>query len=255
MGAVDRAVHPRTLDAFYCVLSLRGIAIAITLIFGCGLAATGAIAQDGKALFKVCKACHEIGEGAHNKVGPHLDGIVGRTAGSVQGFRYSKAMVEAGSDGIVWNEKNLMKFLEKPSHFIPGSRMSYRGMADEKKRAELIAWLCQASSAKPAENPAKPTYIPPSDAARSFTDVVLAQKGDPEYGEYLAGECVTCHQQSGHAEGIPSIVGLPEDYFVHALFEYKTNVRQNEVMKLRVINLNNEEIAALAAYFGKLEPN
>ena len=80
------------------------------------------------------------------------------------------------------------------------------------------------------------------------------REGDPEYGEYLAGECVTCHQPSGHADGIPSIVGLPKDYFVRALFEYKTNVRSNEVMKLRVANLANEEIAALAAYFSGLEP-
>jgi cytochrome c553 len=64
-------------------------------------------------------------------------------------------------------------------------------------------------------------------------------EGDPEYGEYLAGECVTCHQATGHADGIPSIVGLPKDYFViRSLFEYRTNVRSNEVMKLRVANLS-----------------
>ena len=79
-------------------------------------------------------------------------------------------------------------------------------------------------------------------------------EGDPEYGEYLAGECVTCHQETGHADGIPSIVGVPKDYFIRALFEYKNNIRSNEVMKLRVANLTNEEIAALAAYFNGLEP-
>jgi cytochrome c len=70
----------------------------------------------------------------------------------------------------------------------------------------------------------------------------------------LSGDCVTCHQTTGQVAGIPSIVGLPKDYFIRAMFEYKTNVRSNEVMKLRVANLANEEIAALAAYFGSLQP-
>jgi cytochrome c len=91
-------------------------------------------------------------------------------------------------------------------------------------------------------------------AVTGFADIVLQMEGDPEYGEYLAGECVTCHQASGHADGIPSIVGLPKDYFVTSLFEYLNNVRSNDVMKLRVANLSNEEIAALAAYFSSLEP-
>lgn len=90
--------------------------------------------------------------------------------------------------------------------------------------------------------------------ARSLADIVLAMEGDRDYGEYLSGECVTCHRQSGAAGGIPPIVGLSKECFVQALFEYKINVRSNEVMKLRVVNLANEEIAALAAYFESLEP-
>lgn len=90
--------------------------------------------------------------------------------------------------------------------------------------------------------------------AEEFADIVLRIEGDRDYGEYLAGECVTCHQITGHSDGIPPIVGLPRDYFIRALFEYKTNVRSNEVMKLRVANLGNEEIASLAAYFSSLTP-
>ena len=83
----------------------------------------------------------------------------------------------------------------------------------------------------------------------------LQIEGDREFGEYLAGECVTCHQASGQsAGGVPAIVGMPREYFIEALFEYKTNVRSNEVMKLRVVNLENEDIAALAAYFESLQP-
>ncbi len=78
---------------------------------------------------------------------------------------------------------------------------------------------------------------------------LLAIEGDPDYGEYLAGECVTCHQVSGDGEGIPPIAGLEAEYFALALLEYRDGVRENEVMRLRAKALGNGEIAALAAYF------
>lgn len=207
----------------------------------------------GERLFTQCKTCHEVGEGARHKIGPHLDGIIGRVAGSLDGFKYSTAMRQAGADGLVWDEKALDSYLEKPRDFIRGNRMSYRGMSDPDDRSVLIEWLAATSVSQPGEL-VESDEVAVSGPASSFADIVLAQEGDPDYGEYLAGECVTCHQASGHADGIPSIVGLPKEYFVTALFEYKTNVRRNEVMKLRVVNLANEEIAALAAYFSGLEP-
>jgi cytochrome c len=82
---------------------------------------------------------------------------------------------------------------------------------------------------------------------------VLSIDGDAAYGEYLGGECFTCHQQSGNAYGIPPIVGLPTDYAVQALVEYKLGVRSNDVMKLMTVRLSDEEIAALAAYFSAME--
>jgi len=216
-----------------------------------------ALAEDrsdpaGERLFSQCKSCHEVGEGARHKIGPHLDGIIGRVAGSMDGFKYSKAMREAGDNGLVWDAEALDTYLAKPRDFIKGNRMSFRGMSDPDDRTILIEWLATASVNVPG------ALVEDTDTAEgpatSFADIVLAMEGDPDYGQYLAGECVTCHQASGHADGIPSIVGLPRDYFVKALFEYKTNVRRNEVMKLRVANLANEEIAALAAYFERLEP-
>ena len=80
-----------------------------------------------------------------------------------------------------------------------------------------------------------------------------AQKGDPEYGEYLSSECTTCHQTSGSDDGIPSIVLWPEEDFVTAMHAYKDNVRDNPVMQMIAGRLSNEEIAALAAYFKDLE--
>lgn len=78
---------------------------------------------------------------------------------------------------------------------------------------------------------------------------ILSIEGDRAYGEYLGGECVTCHQQSGNASGIPPIRGLPADYTVQALVEYKLGIRTNDVMKLMTARLSDEEIAALASYF------
>jgi cytochrome c len=77
---------------------------------------------------------------------------------------------------------------------------------------------------------------------------ILAIEGDPDYGAYLGGECVTCHQKSGHAGGVPPISGLPVDYTVGALVAYKLGARTNDVMKLMTARLGDEEIAALAVY-------
>ncbi len=204
-------------------------------------------------VFKPCAGCHEIGPGAKHKIGPHLDAILGRKAGSIDGFKYSKAMKDAGEGGLAWDEKALDEYIAKPRDFIPGNRMSYRGMEKAEARAELVKWIVEKGKAE--ASPADlPETIVANAAPREFADAVLAIEGDKEFGQYLGGDCVTCHQMTGHADGIPSIVGLPKEYFVRALLEYKTNVRNNEVMKLRVVNLANEEIAALAAYFSSLEP-
>ena len=80
-----------------------------------------------------------------------------------------------------------------------------------------------------------------------------AGKGDRELGEYLASQCTGCHQVSGKASGgIPSIVGWPEDQFVAVIRSYKEGVRDNETMRTISHRFNNEEIAALAAFFGSL---
>jgi len=232
---------------------VSGSAFAVCLAISSQTLAADDADTAGERLFAQCKTCHEVGEGARHKIGPHLDGIIGRLAGSLDDFKYSAAMRQAGENGLVWDRDALDTYLEKPRDFIRGNRMSYRGMSDPEDRSVLIEWLAATSVSQPGD-PIESDDGAVSGPARSFADIVLALEGDPDYGEYLAGECVTCHQASGHADGIPSIVGLPKEYFVTALFEYKTNVRRNEVMKLRVVNLANEEIAALAAYFSGLEP-
>ncbi|MDF0600770.1 cytochrome c family protein [Psychromarinibacter sp. C21-152] len=94
-------------------------------------------ASAGESLFRACRSCHRVEEG-ENATGPHLYGIVGREVDAVEGFNYSGALEEAAD---VWTPENLSAFLEDPSGYAPGTRMSYNGMDDIEDRADLIAWL------------------------------------------------------------------------------------------------------------------
>jgi cytochrome c553 len=78
--------------------------------------------------------------------------------------------------------------------------------------------------------------------------------GDKALGEYLSSECVTCHQLSGRGTGIPPIVGLPDDSFIMIMSEYRQKKRDNPIMQTIAGRLSNEDIAALAAYFGSVKP-
>ena len=80
-----------------------------------------------------------------------------------------------------------------------------------------------------------------------------AAQGDKGLGEYLSSECVTCHQLSGRSQGIPPIIGWPEASFVEIMDEYREKRRSNPVMQTIAAKFSNEEVAALAAYFGSLK--
>ena len=103
-------------------------------------------AENGQDLFRQCRACHQVGAGAKNLVGPHLNGIVGRKGGSVDGFSYSDANKKAGAGGLVWTDENLAKYLENPREFMPGTKMAYAGMKDKGDRDDLIAYLKKAAA-------------------------------------------------------------------------------------------------------------
>lgn len=226
-----------------------GSVAAVAAALLCGPASAEGDAGRGETLFKACRGCHQVGADARHGIGPHLDRLFGRVAGSLEGFQYSSAMRARGESGLAWDADSLDAYLAKPQALVPGTRMSYRGMPDAGDREDLIAWLERATAEAPADNPAAAAAPRPEIGA-----AVLSIEGDPAYGEYLSTECVTCHQPSGRADGIPSIVGWPKDAFVRALFEYKTNVRSHQVMRMVTGNLGNEEIAALAAYFASLTP-
>jgi len=103
----------------------------------------GAAAQDaenGKVVFNKCRACHQVGEGARNLVGPVLNGLDGRKAGTVDGFNYTDANKNSG---IVWNESTFREYIKNPRAKIPGTKMVFAGLRDEKEIADLWAYLKQ----------------------------------------------------------------------------------------------------------------
>ncbi len=94
----------------------------------------------GKKVYNRCKACHSVTQ-EKNKVGPHLVGIVGRKVGSVEGFKYSKALKKAGEEGMVWTEENLAAWLKAPKKFLPGNRMAFAGLRKEDQIKDVIAYM------------------------------------------------------------------------------------------------------------------
>ena len=115
---------------------LRLIILACLLV-----AATPALAQDaaaGETVFKKCKVCHQIGDGAHNMVGPVLNGVVGRKAGSIADYPYSEANRDSG---LTWDVETLERYLAHPQTVVPGTKMSFPGFADPQKVKDVIAFL------------------------------------------------------------------------------------------------------------------
>ena len=226
-----------------------GLAGLLAAALIAGLPADGARSAEtgrGKALYAQCKRCHQVGDGAKHRIGPQLNDLFGRAAGSLDDFRYSRAMRAAGSGGLVWTADTLDAFLANPRAVVPRTRMSFAGMKQEDDRAKLLDWLRGFSTARSGLPPAEPTATPEE---YGLDPRLLAIRGDPEYGAYLAGECTTCHRPGGGEAAIPSITGWPLDDFVIALHAYKRGKRVHPAMQMVAGRLSDEEIAALAAHF------
>jgi cytochrome c len=102
-----------------------------------------ALAQDaaaGKASFNKCLACHAVGEGAKNKVGPILNGLDGRKSGAVEGYSYTDANKNSG---ITWNKEQFLDYITDPKAKIPGTKMVFAGIKKENEAADLWAFLAQ----------------------------------------------------------------------------------------------------------------
>jgi cytochrome c len=98
-------------------------------------------AKKGERIFNKCKACHAVGEGAKNKIGPVLNGIVDRAAGQTADFKYSDALLAQAGEGLVWDEATLTAFLAKPKDFMDGTKMAFAGLRKEQEIMDVIAYL------------------------------------------------------------------------------------------------------------------
>ncbi|UEM03449.1 cytochrome c family protein [Skermanella mucosa] len=123
----------------YKTLLAIAAALAMTPV---SIASAQGDAAAGEKAFNKCKACHTIEQGGANRVGPNLHGVVGREAGAVQGFSYSKPIQETD---VSWTEDNLDKYLADPKGFIPGNKMAFPGIKNESERQNIIAYLKQNS--------------------------------------------------------------------------------------------------------------
>ncbi len=96
----------------------------------------------GKRIFNRCKACHNLTQAKRTRLGPNLNNLFSRTAGTASGYKYSRALREAG---FSWTEAKLDEWLTKPSAFLPGNKMQFAGLRKAKDRKDLIAYLRQAT--------------------------------------------------------------------------------------------------------------
>ncbi len=112
--------------------------VATGLVLAMPAVASAQDAEAGKKLWNKCAPCHAIGPGAKNKVGPELNGILGRPAASVEGFAYSDALKKSG---LTWDDATLHKWLENPKALVPGTKMLFPGVKDETQRDDIIAYI------------------------------------------------------------------------------------------------------------------
>ena len=132
--------------------------------------ASGAIAGDvskGKKLAKKCKACHSLKEGGKNRLGPTLFNILDRKAGTVKGYKYSKALL---ASGITWDEATFSDFVTKPKKVVKGTKMSFPGVKKATQRADLLAYF-QTLRSKPADKMAMGNAADGKKVAAKHCDV------------------------------------------------------------------------------------
>ena len=123
---------------------MRSLFLAAALVAGASAPALAQDAAGGERTFAQCRACHQSGEPAKNAVGPVLNGLFGRKAGTIEGYSYSAANKNSG---ITWDEATFREYIKDPKAKVPGTKMVYAGLKDEKRIDDLIAFLKQYDAA------------------------------------------------------------------------------------------------------------
>jgi cytochrome c len=120
--------------------SAKTLNVTTALIIVSSVSSVAQDAQKGAAVFNVCLACHAIGPGAQNKIGPELNGLDGRKAGTVPNFTYSDANKNSG---IVWNETTFEDYIKNPAAKVPGTKMIFPGIKNDQQVKDLWAYVSQ----------------------------------------------------------------------------------------------------------------
>ena len=122
---------------------MKQLTLSTLIVIASAAASSAALAQDvaaGKTSFNKCLACHAVGEGAKNKVGPVLNGLNGRKSGTVEGYSYTDANKNSG---ITWDEATFKDYIKDPKAKIPGTKMVFAGIKNEQEASDLWAFLAQ----------------------------------------------------------------------------------------------------------------
>lgn len=124
-------------------------ALAMTaMLAGQAVAQDTGDAEAGRRVFSQCRACHVTDQGAKSPVGPNLHGVFGRTAGTLEGFRFSEPMKKKGAEGLVWNDQTIRAYIANPRAVVPGGSMVFAGIRNEKQLNDLIAYLRKVTGAQ-----------------------------------------------------------------------------------------------------------
>jgi cytochrome c len=179
----------------------------------------------GEQVFKRCKACHAVGEGAKHRVGPELNDLIGRTAGTAEGYRYSSAMEKAGAGGLAWSAETLAQFLDDPKGMVKGTKMSFAGLKKPADIDNVIAYVATFSkpvdAGKTAPKPEdKKTETTPAEpkAASAEAEPAKPAATAPPAGEgagltYHLGRVATAGEIAAWDIDVrPDGLGLPEGH-------------------------------------------
>lgn len=170
-------------------------------------------ADKGKKVFNKCKACHMVGEKAKNKSGPELNELFGRQAGVNDGFKYSKAMLAKGEEGLVWNDETLRAFLTKPKAFVKGTKMSFAGIKKQKDMDNLLAYLHTFSTSEAQASVVEKDGVADDSkelAVTTQTNLSASAAEVPEHGVFHLGRVATDDEIAAWDFDVrPDGMGLP----------------------------------------------
>ena len=213
-------------------------------------------ADKGEKVFKKCLACHAVGEGAKHKVGPQLNDLFGRTAGSIEDYKYSSAMIAKGEEGLIWTEETVTEYLRKPKDFVPKTKMAFAGLRKDEDIADVVAYLQQfsgdAMQSAGATSETEETEMAKADPAPDeetgppeLTDAVLNDADRiAAGGEIWADQCRHCHGASAYPGKAPKL--KPRRYKPEFVFDRVANGFRKMPAWKEVYS--QDEIVSIVAY-------